>query len=76
MKMDASTLNTDSNSIDNASTRAEEIKDYCEEILNVCCFIQVISLQYLREQLVEDILLWNQEIYCIEYSFEFLGYLI
>ena len=42
----------------------------------LCCFVQVISLQYLREQLVEDILLWNQEIYCIEYSFEFLGYLI
>ena len=45
---------------------------------NTACvlFCQVISLQYIREQLVEDILLWNQEIYCIEYSFEFLGYLI
>ncbi len=75
MKMDASTLDTDSNSNDNASTRAEENKDL-RGILHVCCFVQVISLQYLREQLVEDFLLWNQEIYRIEYSFEFLGYLI
>ena len=73
--MDASTLDTDSNRNDNASTRAEENKDYCEESACVL-FCQVISLQYTREQLVEDILLWNQEIYCIEYSFEFFGYLI
>jgi len=31
MKMDASTLDIDSNSNDSASTRADENKDYCEE---------------------------------------------
>jgi hypothetical protein len=39
MKMDASTLDTDSNSNDNASTRVEENKDYCEEY----CMCAVLS---------------------------------
>lgn len=31
---------------------------------------------HLQEQLLEDILLWNQEIYCIKYSFELFRYLV